>query len=164
MSERLIEWKELGTQLVDRISKPGSRPTAFFYLLLAVAAFGGVGLWVTLLLSTFDQAKPRDVALAVGTYALAIVFTSLGDLFLDREATRNLKFILFFTAVVALCGCGYLTYVTIYKASPPIGLLVLVVAVAPVWVTWWLINGVDQRFTTDFLPREAIGGDPGQKL
>jgi len=40
----LIEWIELATQLRNRVLKPGSRPTAFFYLLLAVAAFGGTGL------------------------------------------------------------------------------------------------------------------------
>lgn len=102
--------------------------------------------------------------MAVVTYALAIVGTSLGDLFLERDATRNLKFLLFFLAVGALGVCGYFTYSTIYAAPAPIRLVALLPAVVPVWLTWWLINGFDQRFTTDFAPRAAIGGDAGQRL
>ena len=164
MRPYLVEWIELGTQLGNRILKPWSRPTAFFYLLLAVAAFGGIGLWVTFVLANFDQAKPRDLALAVVTYAIAIVATSLGDLFLDRDATGNLKFLLYSLAILALGTCGYLTYSTIYTASAPVRLAVLLYAVIPVWATWWLINGVDQRFTMAFPPSAPIGGDPGQRL
>lgn len=164
MPPRLLEWKELGNQLLQRTLRPCSRPTALLYLLLAVAVFGGMGLWVTLLLANFNQARPRDLALAVGTYALAIVCTSIGDLFLDRDATRNLKFLLYFLGLLALGSCVYFTYSSIYIAPGPVGLAVLLGVVTPIWIAWWLINGVDQRFTTDFAPRDAIGGDPGQQL
>lgn len=160
----LIEWIELVTQLLSRVFKPASRPTAFFYLVGAIIAFGGSGLWVTVFFANSEQVKQIDLAVAVVTYALAIVGTSLGDLILERDSTRNLKFLLFFLAVIALGLSGYFTYSAIYVAPTPVRFSALLYAVLPVWATWWLINGVDQRFATDFVPRDAIGGDAGQQL
>lgn len=164
LKERFREqWGDLLSAFGERIVKPTSRPTATFYLLLAVALFGGLGLWITQLMAAFGQAKPRDLAMGVATYAVPIVATSVGDLLLDREANPGLRFVLFAVATLALLVSAFLTYHLVFSVGDEqtVTWRALIVCVAPVWATWWLINGVDQRFLMNPSPNTTIGGDAG---
>jgi hypothetical protein len=160
------QWGDLLSNFGDRVLQPLSRPTAIFYLLFAVAVIGGVGLWATYLLTFVDQASPRELVLGIVTYALAIVATSIGDLMLDRDAGPGLRYLLFGVAIVALIACGVFTYWWVWclKEGDPVSPQNLLMCVAPVWFTWWLVNGVDQRFLMPPTPKAALGGDAGQEL
>src|SRR4051812_42688143 len=74
------DWRALGAEFGERLIKPASRSTAAVYLLGAVIALGGAGVWASVALTRFGYAKPHEVGLHAATYAVAIIFTSIGDL------------------------------------------------------------------------------------
>jgi hypothetical protein len=165
LDEARAQWGELAGGFVGRVIRPWARPTAALYLLLAVALFGGAGLWVTVLRAWFFNATPAELAFGIATYAFAIIMTSIGDLILDREVNGALRYLLFAIAICALLlgvGLPYFRAFVTNIASFSNGLLIA--CIVPTWVTWWLVNGVDERFLMPTSPKAALGGDAGQAL
>ncbi|MDP3156602.1 MAG: hypothetical protein Q8N23_28280 [Archangium sp.] len=162
------QWRELiRLVIVDRFLTPYTFAGTLPYLVGVIAALGGAGVWLSQVMAAVGQAQPKDVALNIATYAFAIVFSAIGDLFINKDETnRVVRFNLFLISLVALAGCGWLTYSLVYKASPDsqVPWLTLFGVVAPVWLTWWLVNGIDPRFSMEAAPSAAMGGDPEQDL
>lgn len=162
------EWMILGTALWQRFWKPYSRPAAVAYLLLGVMAMGGLSTWVTYVLFQFGKTTPRDVAVSIATYVVAVLCTALADLILEVGPTNLLKFILFSLAVIVTFITAYVTYRLVWvvdKSNPAeMSIWSLLGCVVPMWAIWWLANGSDQRFITNTDPQIAAGGDPTRSI
>ncbi|MGC4116781.1 MAG: hypothetical protein QM765_19925 [Myxococcales bacterium] len=159
------QWHLIGEELWQRLRKPSTMPLALLYLVVAVLAIGGLSTWITIVDVVDKTATAKDLAVSVKAYALAMSVAACADAFLDRSTPHWMKFIflcfgLVYWFIVLPIAASLLVSAGqywVYKRG-------LALALIPMILFWWFLNGSDQRFVLEVHPEDAVGGPAMERL
>jgi hypothetical protein len=160
------KWKQIFREIFLRAQLPVSDPKFVTSFLIFTAAFGGCGIWASIILWKTDTVLPTlaGISISIETFLIAVISSALPEI-LYRATCKifdNADFYIMVAGFVDLfLGAVVLTVTCFFPALSlwfPIllGLLTLLI--------WWLVHAKSDRFTTPSEPAAAIGGEMDKSL
>lgn len=146
----------------ERLRKPVRELTFWLYLIVAVAGFGGLAIWIEWWRYLHEVPQPplSNLRLALATVFPAVLGASALELILgENKLLRGIgiAFLAFFLVLAFyILGFG--------DMSDEKAIFLGAVGCLGGILVWWISNGLDELFQDRVDPSNASGGDPRRPL
>lgn len=152
----------LRAYLQDQFKSPCGHVTFWFYFVMAIIGFGGLGIWVEIV-KTFQPERGVDgLITAIYTYFPAVAAAAAFQIDLE-EGKKNYVRAFALTALIVIFAPAFLHAAGVIANhfwSLAIGVLFTLMALA----LWWVANGRNLSFHDDIDPDDSLGLDPSAAI
>lgn len=152
----------LRAYLRDRFKTPYGHVTFWFYFVMAIIVFGGLGIWVEIAKSLSPEGDIKGLITAIYTYFPAVAAAAAFQIDLE-EGKKNYLRAFALTALVVVFAPAFLHaagVISDHVLSLFVGIFFTFLALA----LWWVANGRNLNFHDDIDPDDSLGLDPAAEV